>query len=151
MLAWKGHRESANFLHGPDLTSVSASLYVKWPHSACSGIYTHDMERLRPMPKHTLGFHKILMERKSVDCYKHIPYDCKMPVLNSKTYQKQGHRWLVNFHCKALIRTEVCQDNTAFMVNFFRDHSKKQDKVHRVIINALHWVLFAEIKYHSCS
>ena len=31
----------------------------------------------------------------------------------------------MKFHCKALIRTEVCQDNTAFMGNFFRDHSEK--------------------------
>lgn len=97
------------------------------------------------MPKHTLGFHEILMERKSVDVSDHPTTakniyctTTKMPVLNSKTYQKQGHRWPENFHCKALIRTEVCQDNTAFTVNFFRDHSKKQDKVHRIIINALH-------------
>ena len=61
-----------------------------------------------------------------------------MPVLNSKNYQKQGQRWEVKFHCKALIRTEVCQDNTAFVVNFSGITARRQDKVHRVIINALH-------------
>lgn len=63
--------------------------------------------------------------RSSYSCYKHMPYDSKMPVLNSKNYPKQRHRWQVEFPCKALGRTEVCRDNTAFMVNFFRGHSKK--------------------------
>lgn len=54
-----------------------------------------------------------------------MPYDSTMPVLNSRTDQKQGHRRQVKFHWKAQIRTEVCQDNTAFMANFPRDHSTK--------------------------
>lgn len=62
VLAW--NEEEKCFLRGLDITSVSKSFYVKWPRSACSVMYTHDMEERWPILKHTLGFHKISMERK---------------------------------------------------------------------------------------
>lgn len=81
--------------------------------------------------KHTLGFYKIFIERKFVDvldrptvainiCHSIAKCQC----LTAKTIQNR-HRRQWKFHCKALVGTEVCRDNTAFTVNFSRGHSKK--------------------------
>lgn len=125
-------KEKANFGYGLDTTSVPKLFYVKWPHSAYSGIYTHDMGNLWPIPKTYLGILQNFYRKKicgcfrsSYNCYKHMPFDSKISVLKSKIYPKQRHRRQWKFHCKALVGTEVCRDNTAFTVNFSRGHSKK--------------------------
>lgn len=66
------------------------------------------------------------MESKDVDLSEHptIAINTHRPTgecqsLRAKTYQKPGSPWQVRFHLKALT-TEVCQDNTAFVVNVFR-------------------------------
>lgn len=135
-LAWKEMRKSANFLHGPDTTSVPKSFYGKWPYSAWPGIHRWFVKRLQAVLKHTLGSHTTFMERKSVDVSDHLIIAinichmiAKCQCLTAKL-SKAETQWQVKFHWEALTKTEVCQDNTALVVNVFRASQQEQDKVH---------------------
>lgn len=52
-------------------------------------------------------------------CYLHHTI-AKCQYLSARNMESRDIRWLAKFHCKALRRTEVCQDNTAFVVNSLR-------------------------------
>lgn len=118
--AWPNRKEErGQVLHSPETPRFLQSPSVKWPRSARSGTHTGGTERLGLDPSILWEFTRVLW-KENLRLFQTIP---QWLWTHTAGEQKQklseaGYMWQVEFYGEALIRTEVCQDNTAFGTNF---------------------------------